>query len=62
MNFGTCVLVRVFLMHSFVLKLVCCCWSVGVTCVHVVYVCVVPCIMICVYIRVVHDGTCVSRC
>ena len=35
-NFGACFLVCV-LVHSFVLKLVFCCWNVGVTCVHVVF-------------------------
>ena len=36
MNFLCLLFSACVLMHSFVLKLVCCCWNVGVTCVHVV--------------------------
>ena len=57
-----CVSACVFV-HSFVLKLVCCCWSVGVTCVHVVLcVCCSLHSDLCDYIHVVHDGTCMSGC
>ena len=44
------------LVHSFVFKLVCCCWSVGVTCVHVIKCVCCTCILICVFIHVVYDG------
>ena len=49
--FSACVLV-----HSFVLKLVCCCWNVGVTCVHVVLCALSLHSGSCVYVHVVHDG------
>ena len=50
------------LLHSFMLNLVYCCYSVGVTCVHVICVRFSLHSRSCVYVHVVHNGTCVSGC